>query len=75
MPPLRRRICMGVDSRNHLFAPGLPPGPGAYRLDSGDRGEEAPAEEDEEQPEERWGPHLSVKVKVVYGVWGIGYRV
>jgi hypothetical protein len=26
MPPLRGGICMGVDYRNHPFAPGLPPG-------------------------------------------------
>jgi len=26
MLPLRGSICMGVDSRNHRFAPGLPPG-------------------------------------------------
>ena len=26
MPPLRGGICMGVDSINHPFAPGLPPG-------------------------------------------------
>jgi len=26
IPPLRGTICMGVDSRNHRFAPGLPPG-------------------------------------------------
>ena len=26
MPPLRGGIGMGVDERNHLFAPGLPPG-------------------------------------------------
>ena len=26
MLPLRGSICMGVDSRNHPFAPGLPPG-------------------------------------------------
>ena len=26
MPPDSGGICLGVDSRNHLFAPGLPPG-------------------------------------------------
>ena len=26
MPPLRGGICMGVDKRNHPFAPGSPPG-------------------------------------------------
>ena len=26
MPPLQGGICMGVDQRNHLFFPGLPPG-------------------------------------------------
>ena len=25
MPPLRGGICMGVDYKNHLFVPGLPP--------------------------------------------------
>ena len=26
MPPLQGDICMGIDERNHPFAPGLPPG-------------------------------------------------